>query len=293
MKKYILLLLIPLIFSSCQNKDSIDNQKPTVVTTIYPLEYIIDTIGGDYINLKSVYSNNVDIHDFELSTKEIQQILDADYYIGVDEKEEPFLSTLKQSVKNKESDLKIFEITKSDKLKDTFSKEDYINDENLKNYHFFTSPKKALTISEVIYDYFIKEDSLRENEYYENFLSLKEKLIKINEMYEKLNVNKKYYVTHSAYYWLQNDYDIQIEGIKGDDHHYEPSQKEIQNIIDYMNENNIKTIYTETTDKENELIKSIAKQTNAQIKYLNNFESKEEDYLTGLEKNYEALKEND
>lgn len=43
-----------------ENKDTLD-----IYTTIYPLEDFTKKIGGEYVNVKSVYPPNVEAHTYE------------------------------------------------------------------------------------------------------------------------------------------------------------------------------------------------------------------------------------
>lgn len=79
-----------------ENKDTLD-----IYTTIYPLEDFTKKIGGEYVNVKSVYPPNVEAHTYEPSSKTMAEISDSDAFIysgvGVEGFADKAVSTLKNS----------------------------------------------------------------------------------------------------------------------------------------------------------------------------------------------------
>lgn len=295
MRKNLLLLIVLsfVILTGC-GKIQQDNSKPTIVTTVYPVKYITETIAGNTVNVQSVYPNGADIHDYELTTSDIQQVLESDYLFAISDQMESFLPTIEESVKKGESNVQVTTIADEELMTSQIKASQYHSQENnvIENYHFWVSPQKSLIISEIIYNKLI--DAYPENKelYVENYDWLQDQLEQLDQQYAETKTNKVFYVTHDAYYWLAQDYEIDIRGIQGDDHHHEPSSKEIQEIVDTINSKEIATIYAERDDEENKLIKTISEQTGAEIKYLNNFELEldNEDYLQGLTNNLKEFK---
>src|SRR5690606_24417976 len=92
MKKNIILLL--LIFSltiylvgcsKSEKKPENKGDKATVYTTVYPLQYFTERIGGEYVDVKSIYPAGADEHSFDPSQKDMIALSDADlfFYIGL------------------------------------------------------------------------------------------------------------------------------------------------------------------------------------------------------------------
>lgn len=82
------ILIFSLILFGCVNtetvsKESDKNNKETltVYTTIYPLEDFTKKIGGDFVQVKSIYPPNVDAHSFEPSTKDMLNLASSDLFI--------------------------------------------------------------------------------------------------------------------------------------------------------------------------------------------------------------------
>ncbi|APH05835.1 metal ABC transporter solute-binding protein, Zn/Mn family [Bacillus weihaiensis] len=85
------ILTISLLLSACgkqenQSTSTVESnnestRKIEVYTTIFPLEDFTRKIGGDEINVTSVYPPNVDAHTYEPTVKTMKNIADSDLFI--------------------------------------------------------------------------------------------------------------------------------------------------------------------------------------------------------------------
>ena len=107
MKKIIrflsILLPLSLLLSACTNdKDQVQKEKDqlTVYTTVFPLQYFTEQIGGKYVNVKTIYPPGADEHTFEPSQKDMMNLADSDlfFYIGLGL--EGFVEKAKGTLKN-------------------------------------------------------------------------------------------------------------------------------------------------------------------------------------------------
>ena len=80
--KKVLLILIALFLTACNDKNS---DKITVFTTVYPLQYFTERIGGTYVDVYSIYPPGTDQHTFEPTNEEITAIANSDlfFYVGL------------------------------------------------------------------------------------------------------------------------------------------------------------------------------------------------------------------
>jgi zinc transport system substrate-binding protein len=101
-----LLLLIGLTLAGCSSsKESATNKNPeasklTVYTTIYPLQDFAEKIGGEFVEVESIYPPNVDAHSFEPSTKDMMKLAEADLFIYSGAGIEGFAEKAQQALKN-------------------------------------------------------------------------------------------------------------------------------------------------------------------------------------------------
>ncbi|MBS8266310.1 ABC transporter substrate-binding protein [Mesobacillus boroniphilus] len=101
-----LLLLVGLTLAGCSsskesaNKNNPEATKLTVFTTIYPLQDFAKKIGGDLVDVESIYPPNVDAHSFEPSTKDMMKLAEADLFIYSGAGIEGFAEKAEQALKN-------------------------------------------------------------------------------------------------------------------------------------------------------------------------------------------------
>ena len=83
-----LFMAIAAFLSGC-GQDSADQKENDdllqVYTTVYPLQYFAQQIGGEYVNVETIYPPGADEHTFEPSQKDMMALADADlfFYIGL------------------------------------------------------------------------------------------------------------------------------------------------------------------------------------------------------------------
>ena len=70
-----------LVGCNSDNQASDGSEKLTVYTTIFPLEDFTKKIGGDHVDVKSVFPAGADAHTFEPSTKKMSEMATADAFI--------------------------------------------------------------------------------------------------------------------------------------------------------------------------------------------------------------------
>ncbi|WP_394141576.1 metal ABC transporter solute-binding protein, Zn/Mn family [Cytobacillus oceanisediminis] len=106
MKKAIILLALSLVLllSGCTDekpaKEEGDNNKATVYTTVYPLQYFTERIGGEFIEVETVYPPGSDEHTFEPSQKDMMNLADSDLFIYIGLGLEGFVEKAKETLKN-------------------------------------------------------------------------------------------------------------------------------------------------------------------------------------------------
>ena len=72
----------------------------SIYTTVYPLQYFAERIGGDAVNVQSIYPPGADEHTFDPTQKDMIALADADlfFYIGLGL--EGFVENAEKTMKN-------------------------------------------------------------------------------------------------------------------------------------------------------------------------------------------------
>ncbi len=76
-----LVLFIPVLFAACdRTTDRPADGKVTVVTSTYPLTFLVQRIGGDRVSVVQLVKPGVEAHDFEPAPSDIRTIANADVF---------------------------------------------------------------------------------------------------------------------------------------------------------------------------------------------------------------------
>ena len=72
----------------------------SIYTTVYPLQYFTERIGGDHVDVKSIYPAGADEHTFDPTQKDMIALADSDlfFYIGLGL--EGFVENAEKTMKN-------------------------------------------------------------------------------------------------------------------------------------------------------------------------------------------------
>ena len=80
MKKVFLLIALIFLTTGCSlTKDNLENAN--IYTTVYPIEYLVKTLYGDYSTINSIYPTGVDTDEYKLTKKQIKEYSDSDIFV--------------------------------------------------------------------------------------------------------------------------------------------------------------------------------------------------------------------
>lgn len=103
MKKYILLtclIITTLFMTGCIKKDNMDDIK--IITTTYPITNLVEEIYGSNSTITSIYPNDININEYEITDKQIKEYAKSDLFIynGLDINEKRLATRLLNKNKN-------------------------------------------------------------------------------------------------------------------------------------------------------------------------------------------------
>lgn len=287
------------LFGGCQkeniSKKEDSSNKKLIYTSFFPVEELTKRIVGDKFIVKSIIDKSQEPHSFELKTDDIKNIIKADLVIYNGASMETFIDDLKNSSDNKE---KFVDLSKNLTLLSS-AKDGKVSKDKV-NPHTWLSIKNAMTELEDIYEKVVEIDP-KNKDYYkknldENIAKFKQLDKKFTDELKNVDKNKRYFVvSHAAFNYLADDYNLKQVAVTGISPEDEPSAKQLKTIADFVKKHNISTIFFEgkATPK---VAETLAKSTNTKTSTLYTMENltKEEaemGYLKLMEKNLEALKE--
>ena len=325
MKKQFLLFicfLIPLslFLAACGNEGkqvnttAKDDSILTVYTTVYPLQYFTEEIGGDLVHVETVYPPGADEHTFDPSQKDMMALADSDLFFYVGLGLEGFVENTKKSLKNEGVTMiatgdsvlttdafahqpdEHSEETNQDHPEDQMDHEHNHGDIDP---HIWIDPIFAKEMASSIKNALIAEMPEKEEELTKNYEALAGKLDALNEQFTQLMSqakNKEIIVSHAAYGYWEARYGLEQISVSGLSTSSEPSQKDLERIIDRAKEVDLKYIFFEQ-NVSSKITEIVQNEIGAEPLVLHNLSTrtdedieKNRDYFTIMEDNLKALK---
>jgi len=303
------------MISGCENDDVI----PDIYTSIYPIEYIVQNIVEDDLTVRAIYPSGKDVHDYELSPRDMVKISKSKmvFYIGLGLEgliEQSINSTLKNVTTIRLSEgMDLVEINAED-VHDHGHTHEHEHEHEHEEGVFYDphvwldlSKMQEMT-SKILTNILANFDLTHEQavKFSENARELKEEFSKLDDEYfEFLNSeeieNKTILVDHDAYIYWEVRYGIDRIRIRNDNESTDAIPKDMIEKIQLAKAKNIK--YICLTANENEYPSAIAKQYKTQLNlgddafqylhHLGTITAKEyaegKDYLTLMRNNLDVL----
>lgn len=284
----LLAIIIFIIYKNINREETIEDGKVHIVTSFYPI-YIMTLNITDGIknvevsNMTSEFSGC--IHDYTLKTQDLKKFEKADIFV-----ENGFgIENFSQKIIDTYPEIKVIESGKQ--ISDYIYEDD--KKENI-NAHFWTSIDNYILQIKEISSELSKIDVNNMEKYKENENKYITKLENLKKEYtEKLKTiqNKKVISLNESFSYLLKFVGINEMLIETDHEQTSLSAEMIRNVIDNMNENNIKTIIIEQNDNEQNA-KTIANETGAKIYKLKDCMSGDntlDSYINTMRENLEIL----
>jgi len=265
-----------------------NSEKLTIYTTIYPIQFITERIGGEHVTTESIVPPGSDAHSLEIKTRTMIKVAESDAFIHTGTGLEGFVDSVADALK-KEDVLLVnatenVNLLSSEGMEENGEQEEEHEDHGEEldvDPHFWLDPKRSLIVAENIKNSLVQLSPGNKETFERNFSTLKNELEELDsEFKDMVNQSKMntFLVSHSAYGYWEDAYGLKQIGISGLSPSNEPSQRHLKNIVDLVRENNLQYIFFEqnVTNKVAEIVK---KETNTKTLTLHNLESLTEKIL--------------
>ena len=262
-----------IIFPGCGEEEKID-----IYASIYPVYYITDYIVEDKLVVKQVYPTGADVHEYDPGNgKEIVKMSKAKvmFYIGAGL--EGFINKSKPIFDK--HPIKLVELSANLQLcKQTYDGFEYLTEEDnkkmsLADTHVWLDPLRMLSMAEVVLQNVIEIDPENQEFYQENFNSLKERLVKLDNEYTlKLkdeDFDKIIMVDHDSYLYWEERYGIKRIRTRIDNESCDATPSNIEKNIELARAHNIKFIVTTQNETVCGIIDKYASTLEAEVVEIN------------------------
>lgn len=294
--------------------------KVVVYTSLFPLYDFAKRIGGEYADVKSIVPPGAEPHDFEPSPKDMAALSEANLFIYNGAGYETWIDKVQQNLDP--SKTKVVDASTGISLLNTTAEENEGTDQGqmakgiapspnsgnavkehreqgMHDPHVWLDPMRAKQQALTIERAFSEVDPAHKEAYKANYTKLAADLDAIDQSYKDTlaKAKKKEFVTsHRAFAYLAQRYgltQIAVTGISPSD---EPSQKDLQHLIDTVKQHQIKYVTFEEL-VQSKVAETVQREAGAQAVKLNPLENvtKEEfaagkSYVDLMKENLETLK---
>lgn len=316
MKKKLLVFLavMTLLMSACGNKKDNDNigtvneGKLTVYTTVYPLQYFTERIGGDFVDVQSIYPAGADEHSFDPTQKDMIALSDADlfFYIGLGL--EGFVESAQKTLKNERVELVATAESISKEQLEEGHHEDEAEEDGHEGHdehghehehgqfdpHVWISPVLSIELASSIKEALISKMPDEKETFEKNFSMLEDDLMDLDERFKEMAGNaetKTYFVSHAAFGYIANEYGLKQVAIAGLNSQSEPSQKQLAKIVEQAKAENVHYILFEQ-NVSSKLTEVVRKEIGAESLMLHNLGVRTQDDIKNNETYFTLMEHN-
>lgn len=311
---------------SSTNSEGSSSGKIKVATSFYPVNYLVQSVGGSHVEANSVTPANVEPHDFELSPKDVTKLSSAKMVVYV----AGFQSSLDEAVKQV-SGPTVVNLASSVRLeqRDDHDGDDHDHDATASasasatetdhddhdhatsastaesdhddhdhgstDPHFWLDPTRMADAAKQVHAALVKADPTHKADYDANLKTTLAKLTKLDTSYKQglSQCTRKTFVTsHAAFGYLAERYGLTQVSVSGIDPDSEPSPADIAKVKQVVKQTGTTTIFTEELVSP-KTAQAVAKETGAKTSVLSPIESAPEkgDYETAMTTNLTNLRE--
>ncbi len=274
------LILGASIFLTGCNDDNNAANKPnenqlSIYTTVYPLQYMTEKIGGDHVTVSSIYPAGVDEHTFEPTQKDIINIAESDlfYYIGYNL--EGFVNNVTKTLANENVEMLAIgeKVNVEDQEHDDH--DDHEHEDDGHNHgsvdpHIWIDPLYAKDMAKHIKDSLVEKMPEQKNVFEKNYETLAKEFDELNTEYTKVfseAAHDEFLVSHAAFGYWEERYHVDQISVSGISTSEEPTQKTLEKLVDTAKEHQLKYILVEQNinSKLTDIIKKEANLTSLPI----------------------------
>ncbi|MEK4386947.1 zinc ABC transporter substrate-binding protein [Solibacillus sp. FSL W7-1464] len=316
---FTLILLLAACNADDTKKDTSESQQNedalSVYTTVYPLQYFTEQIGGEFVDVSSIYPAGANEHSFEPTQKDMMALADADLFFYVGLGLEGFVENAQKTLANEDVKLVAtaanvtedqLHISTGHTHAEQEEHDDHGHDHGEEHAHeehdahVWLSPVISQQLALTIKDELVAALPEHEAIFNLNYEQLVTELAALHSEFESMaaaTTKKTFFVSHAAFGYIAGHYGFNQVPVAGLNSQSEPSQKELTAIVDLANKEDIQYIFFEQ-NVSSKLTEIIQKEVNAETLTLHNLSvltnediQNDEDYFTLMRQNMDVLKQ--
>ncbi len=267
-----------LALTGCTTDSGDTDGEVSVLAAFYPLQFAAERVGGDAVTVDSLTPPGAEPHDVELTPQQVAEVAEADLVVYI----KGFQPAVDEAVAAQASDRAI-DVSADVPLRDS-------------DPHVWLDPTNMVVIADAIADRLATIDPEAAAGFRANAESLDADLQLLDGEWRDGTAecsSRDLVVSHEAFGYLADRYDLTQVGISGLSPESEPTPGQLAEITDFVRANDVRTIYYETL-VDPKVAETVAAETGAQTAVLDPLEGLAEgssdDYLSVMRTNLDTVK---
>jgi zinc transport system substrate-binding protein len=260
-----------------------------VLASFYPLQFVAERVGGENVEVGSVTPPGAEPHNLELSPAKVAELADASVVVYAS----GFQAAVDEAVEQTAPEHGI-DVAEAAALSSTDGGTS--EDGEVADPHFWLDPDRLAEVTQAVAERFGEADPQNADAYQENAAQLTEELSALDEEFSTglaTCERRTIVVSHEAYGYLADRYDLEQTGVSGIDPEAEPAPARVAKIRRVIQGQDITTIFTESLVNP-KVAETLASDLGVRTALLDPLESHAEasgDYLDIMRNNLGALQE--
>lgn len=282
--------IIGLVWLSHTQKPNGVADKISVVVTLYPWQYLVERIGGDYVSVTNIVPVGAEPHDFSPLPQDLMAVYDSDIFIMNGAGIEPWAETLTPADYTAPHH-RTLEMTADVHLLAAELGNEF-------DPHIWLDPVIMQTKAETLRDTLNELDPKHAIDYERNTNAVIADLAALDDNYNaglSQCTEDTIIVTHDAFTYVGKRYGIALHPILGMNPHATPSARTLTELADLAKTKTIDTIFFETLVSP-DVAETLANEIGAQTLVLNPLEgltaeqaAAEDNYISIMQNNLKNL----
>lgn len=260
-----------------------DSGELQVVAAFYPLEFVVDQVGGDHVEVANLTPPGSDPHSVELAPAKVDEMAAADLVV--------YLSGLQPATDDAVA------LAPPQRLLDAAGAAELTSaagEDGGLDPHFWLDPTRLAEVARQVAEELADADETNAEEFRENAQALAAELDALDsEMGESLApcAGATLVVSHEAFGYLADRYDLRQVGISGINPEAEPSPARLREVAQVVESEGVQTLFFETITSP-KVTQTLAEELGVATAVLDPLEGQSDagaDYLDVMRANLDAL----
>ncbi|MBI2856146.1 MAG: zinc ABC transporter substrate-binding protein [Chloroflexi bacterium] len=290
------ILVVAITAMACNGGNQ--NSGVSVVTTLYPLEYFAQRIGGDGVSVVNLVKPGVEAHDYDPTPEDMRRLDSADVVLYNGSGFEPWMNRALSAISGRGGPRLILEASRG-MVENHGTEGEDSSDYGRADPHVWLDPLRAMEQVKLIRDGLSSADSDGAAGYAQNAEDL---LAELSELHQRFAaglegcVQDHFVASHAAFGHLAGRYGLEQVSISGLSPEAEPGPGDLASIADTIRELGVRYIMVEPIISAR-FAETLAREVGASLLPLHPLESLTpeestdgEDYFTVMDSNLDNLR---